>query len=288
MLDIYVNSQNTLYGLESALRIAISNANNFGTPGYKAIGTSFTTVYTEVMSLGTKSINPLQLGSAATLGATSTDYTQGAIGFGTSMNVAIQGEGFFIISASSTEFGSNADKLYTRAGSFQIDNLNKFIIDSSGRKVFGYAVDKAGNKLNDTLVPISTNDETDIGFTDGGLLVKNFAASKTDPDKPQEPMYRLALTSFHNKEGLVGVSGGAWKATSSAGEPLPLGGSGSKIGENGNHYGDILGSALESSNVDVARVSLDLNMLTRSYTAVQAVIDDVTKIMSSLIPKIGG
>jgi len=33
VFDLYINSKNALLGLESALRIAISNANNFNTPG---------------------------------------------------------------------------------------------------------------------------------------------------------------------------------------------------------------------------------------------------------------
>lgn len=289
MLDIYVNSQNTLYGLESALRISVSNANNFSTPGYKHIRASFTTVYTEVISLGTKSVNPLQLGSAATIGSTSTDFTQGATSTGTALDAAIIGEGFFMVSASPVEFSADADKLYTRSGEFQIDNQNKFLVDSFGRKVYGYKVDQNGNPVSNELEPISTNGATDIGFTEGGILVKNFEAGNVEgATVSREPMYRLAMTSFHNKDGLVGVSGGAWKAEVAAGEPFKPGVSGQSIDGSTSHYGDIFGEALEASNVDVARVSLDMNILTRSYSAVQAMIDDVTKILTSIIPKIGG
>lgn len=288
MLDLYVSSKNALIGLESALRIAISNANNFNTPGYKYTFASFTTVYSEAMRGGTETQNPLHVGSSMTLGSTSIDFSQGNISLGTEMDNAVVGEGFFILSNSSVEFESSSPKVYSRAGRFQTDTNNNYVTDAFGRKIFGFELDSSGNIISDELVPIQTKGSTDVGFLDNGVFVANYSASIEDEDIDAVPMYQLALTSFQNKQGMVPVRGGAYKNTISAGDELPISVSGGEIGTSGSTYGDVLPDSLESANIDVAKVALDMNLLNRGFSAVQGVIDDITKILQNLIQKIGG
>lgn len=286
VFDLYVNSKNALLGLESALRIAISNANNFNTPGYKYVFASFTTLYSEAITTGTKETNPIQLGAGVTLGSTSTDYKQGNISIGTATDVAIVGEGFFVLSQSAADFEKGSPQVFSRAGRFQQDSANKYLVDTFGRKVFGFKLDESGNRVSNDLVAVETEGGTDIGFTEEGILVKNFNKSKQDPTAKKIPMYQLALTTFENKQGLILVSGSAYKSTAASGEQLEVNIAGGTIGADGSSYGDILPESLESSNVDVARVALDMNLLNRSYAAVQAVIDDITKILQNLISKL--
>jgi len=256
MLDLYISNKNALTGLESALRIAISNANNFNTPGYKYVHASFTTMYSEAITSGTESTNPVVLGQGMTLGSTSTDFSQGPISSGTATDAAIMGEGFFILSTGANEQALNTSaNYYTRSGRFQTD--------------------KAGNVISSKLEPIQTGGYTDVSFTEGGILVANEGSDN------EVHLFQLALTTFQNKEGLVPVSGAAFSQTVASGERLepsvagnPIGGDGSAI------YGDVLGGSLESSNVDIPRVALDMNILNRSYTATQGVIDDVTKVFN--------
>ncbi len=283
MLDLYVSNKNAIVGLESALRIAISNANNFNTPGYKYTFSTFTTMYTEAISTGTASTNPIETGSGMMLGSTSTDFSQGNITIGTELDAAISGEGFYIISASASEFSGNANNLFTRSGSFQVDNTNTYLVDDFGRKVFGYPIDENGDPTSTTIEAIQTNGFTSIAFEDGGTLVGN-------PDSANPvPLYKLALTSFQNKEGLISSSGGAYKNTFASGDSFEPGIAGSQISaDSSNTYGDILSNSLEGSNVDIAKVALDMNLLNRGFSAVQAVIDDVTKIINELIKKIAG
>ena len=132
--------------------------------------------------------------------------------------------------------------MYTRNGRLQTYFSNTFITDSFGRKIFGFKTDATGAILDDTLVPLQTNGETDIGFAEGGVLVSNFQANKDDPSVATTPMFRLALTTFRNKQGLVGATGGALKETVASGEPLSFKAAGSAIGdETSSNYGDILG-----------------------------------------------
>ena len=282
MLDLYVSNKNALVSLESALRIAISNANNFNSPGYKYTFSSFTTMYTEAMSSGTYTTNPIETGSGMTLGSTSTDFSQGNITIGTALDIAIVGEGFFQVSTSSSEFDSSSSKLFTRAGRFQVDSSNTYLVDDFGRKVFGFPTDSDGNITSNTLEPIQTSGYVDIAFEDGGYLVANPTS-----DSPIS-LYQIGLTTFQNKEGLVSTSGGAYTNTIAAGEEFETGVAGEAIAEDTTTtYGDIYSESLESSNVDIAKVALDMNLLNRGFAAVQAVIDDVTKIIGEIIKKIG-
>jgi flagellar hook protein FlgE len=288
MFDLYVDNKNSLTSLEGALRIAISNANNFNTPGFKYSFTSFTTMYKEAISSGTETTNPLHTGSGMTIGSTSTAWEQGNLGLGTSLDAAIVGEGLFVLSNSATEFDSGSKKVYSRAGRFQADSTNTFLTDSFGRKVFGFKLDSQGNIASRDLVPIETGGSTDVGFTDSGILVDGFESNKST-GTATVPLYQLALTTFQNKNGLILTSGAAYESTVASGEQLLNGIAGEKIGgSDTNSYGNVLGSQLESSNVDIAKVALDMNLINRGFSAVQAVIDDVTKIIQNVMKIVGG
>jgi flagellar hook protein FlgE len=283
MLDLYKSIKNTLGGLNSALRIAISNADNFNSPGFKYTFASFTTVYSTVEQGATEQRNPVQFAGSMTLGSTTTDFSQGSISFGTNMDAAIIGEGFFLLSRSK----SNTDELvYSRSGRFQVDFNNKFVTDSFGRKLMGFKVDGNGVPISDELVPIETNGENDIGITDEGVLVADYQQNKDDiankVAEPTEvkPLFKIALTTFSNKQGLILTEGTAWKETIASGEHQTPGQA--KTGQ----YGSIRGASLESSNIDVSKIALDLALLNRGFSAVQGLIDDVNKILSGLISKL--
>lgn len=288
MFDLYKNIQNSIGGLTSALRIGISNADNFNTPGFKYTYASFTTVFNTAISPGTDVKNPMTIPGSMTLGSTTTDFSQGNIGFGTGLDAAIVGEGFFMLSRSAQDFEGGSAKVFSRSGRFQVDFGNKYLTDAFGRKVYGYKLNASGEVDSGDLVPIQTNGSTDIGFLDGGVLVTGFQAHKdaiasgNSNPPPEVPIYRLALTSFANKQGLVIGEGSAYLSTAASGEPLTPNIAG------GGSYGDILGERLESSNIDVAKVALDMALLNRGFTAVQGVIDDVNRILSGLIQKIPG
>lgn len=287
-LDIYKSIGNTLKGLEDALRISIANADNFNTPGFKYTFASFTTVFSQAISTGTETINPQQIPGSMTLGSTSTSFEQGNISFGTNLDMAISGEGFFLLTNAPGDFNSSGENVYTRNGRFQVDFANNFLTDSFGRKVLGFELNSEGQRISDTPVPITTKGNVDIGFTEGGILVNNFQANKDgvaagDADPPRQvPLFQVALGTVQNKQGLINIDGGALEATVAAGEAFEPDVSGNGV------YGAVLSESLESSNIDVAQVALDMALLNRGFNAVQGVIDDVNKITNQLISKLAG
>lgn len=288
MLDIYKNIGNSLQALESSLRISISNADNFDTPGFKYTFASFTTLYNDVESSGSETTNPIQLGASMTLGSTSTDFSQGNIGFGTGLDVAISGEGFFLVSQSAREFSAGSSQVFTRAGRFNLDFQGKYLVDSFDRKVYGFPLSEDGTVTSDIPEAIDISEHDDVGFLDGGILVNNYQARKDqiasglgeDDLVEQIPLYRISLTSFKNKNGLVLTDGSAYKATAASGESFDAGISGEGV------LGNVKSESLESSNISVAKVALDMNQLNRGFSAVQGIIDDVSKVIGQLIQKL--
>jgi len=287
MFDIYAELKNSIGAMTDALRASISNTDNFNTPGFKSVWVSFSSSYGKSWAAGTKTVNPMSIAGSVQVNAVTTDFRQGSLGFGTQLDCAVVGNGFFVLSGSSKDSELGGEKLYTRNGKFQIDPNGRYLTDPYGRKVFGYATNPTGVVQSTNLVPLNIEGQTDLGFLDGGLLVANYQKNKDDiangvvPPTATIPLYRLALTTFVNRQGLTIAQGGAYRPSVAAGDPLP-------DNVSGTGYGDIVSEKLESSNVDVAKVALDMALLNRGFSAVQGVIDDVNKIMSALISKLSG
>jgi flagellar hook protein FlgE len=277
MLDLYVMAINSIRGLTQALRVATSNAINFSTPGHKYAHASFTSVYSEALSSGTLDTNPIDLGQGATLGSISTDFSQGPITLGQSLDIAILGEGFFVISRGINASAAGVN-LYTRAGRFRKNTSNEFIVDDQGRKLYGYKTDKNGDVISTVLEPIQTGGAAQLSFIEGGVLVSN------EGEPNQKALYKVALTTFKNKDGLIPVVGGAFKSTIASGEAFATGTAGDAIGSGADAaYGDVLARSLESSNVDIPKAALDMNILNRNYKAQEGLIEDFGSIYKSLM-----
>jgi flagellar hook protein FlgE len=115
------------------------NIANVSTVGYKETRITFKEAISQSMGAASGSdtanstggINPEQLGLGVTLGSLDTIMTQGAIQTtGNATDVAIQGNGFFVLKSGNTTS-------YTRAGNFYFDN-NGNLVNSSGELVQGW------------------------------------------------------------------------------------------------------------------------------------------------------
>src|SRR6185369_676536 len=79
----------------------------------------------------TGSGDPIELGAGTKIGSMPGMFTQGSVeSTGVPTDVAIQGEGFFVVQ-------KNGGTSYTRAGNFAIDK-NNFLVTQDGQQVMGY------------------------------------------------------------------------------------------------------------------------------------------------------
>lgn len=125
-----------LYAANKSLDVTGNNIANVATTGFKSSRTEFADQYAASVR-GTSGAS--NVGSGVTVADVSQQFTQGTMttGTGRSLDLAIQGNGFFMVS-------NNGEKLYTRAGAFTTDTAGN-IVDASGNKLQGYAVDANGN-----------------------------------------------------------------------------------------------------------------------------------------------
>ena len=111
------------------LSVIGNNLSNINTVGFKASSVTFQDLVSQTVGGG--SVNPMQIGLGVTTGAISPVFSQGAIeNTREATNVAIQGNGFFVVRGS----GGNS---YTRAGNFTPDSAGK-LVTPDGQYVQGY------------------------------------------------------------------------------------------------------------------------------------------------------
>jgi flagellar hook protein FlgE len=128
-----------------ALSVIGNNLANINTVGFKASKVDFTDLVSQ--KVGGSSANPMQVGLGVTTGSISPIFSQGSIeSTKEPTNVAIQGNGFFIV----RNDGGNS---YTRAGDFTFNEDGK-LVAPDGSFVQGY---------------MQTNPATGAVITSGGL-----------------------------------------------------------------------------------------------------------------------
>jgi len=127
---------------ETTIDVAGNNLSNSNTVGFKSSSVSFATQFLQTSSLGSSAtetlggLNPTQIGLGVMVAAINVDYSQGTIQISSSStDMAIQGEGFFIVQ------GGVGEHLYTRNGVFTLNSRNE-LTTSTGNLLLGYGVNK--------------------------------------------------------------------------------------------------------------------------------------------------
>ncbi len=118
-----------------------NNIANVNTNGFKSGRLNFANSLSRTVSEGTSpssvsgGSNPTQFGQGVTIAGTQRNMSEGApTGTGDSRDLAIEGNGFFILE-------SGEDQYYTRVGSFRTDR-DDFLTSIDGNYVLGYPADE--------------------------------------------------------------------------------------------------------------------------------------------------
>ncbi len=279
LLGIIRRSSNAMITFSSDLTIHSNNSAHMATPGYKALQTSFKTVFNDMVSsgfagdfnVGTK--NPEQFGSGVAMGNISLNMAQGALSEGGPLDCAVAGRGFFMVSPD-----AGKTTYYTRSGEFFIDTTGQYIVDSSGRQLLGT---DPGN-IGGSPVPIKTNGLTDIGWSRNGILINNYNASKVEGGDKAEPIAQILLADFANAEGLAQYDGTAFVDTPASGSPSKK----NFAGLDG--LGAIEAQQLEKSNVFYIGESIDAIETQRAMNAMTSSIKIASDMISNVMNKVLG
>lgn len=139
------------------LEVIGNNIANVNTTAFKSNRLLFSPLLSRSFSLGSApsgtsgGTNPGQIGLGVGIGATQRNFNNGGISTtGISTDLAIEGDGFFIVSNAGTQS-------YSRAGAFQFNATND-LVTPSGARVQGYLVDEQYNlvegQVRDINIPI--------------------------------------------------------------------------------------------------------------------------------------
>ncbi|MDZ5601550.1 flagellar hook protein FlgE [Pseudomonas sp. RP23018S] len=133
-----------LYAANKALNVTGNNIANSATTGFKSSRAEFADQYAASVR-GTS--GRTQVGSGVRTDAVSQMFTTGNIvGTGKSLDLAIDGNGFFAMN-------DNGSRIYTRAGAFYSDK-DGMVVNASGAKLQGYPVDEDGNVVRGALADL--------------------------------------------------------------------------------------------------------------------------------------
>ncbi len=143
-----------------------NNIANINTIGYKKGRVNFQDMLSQTMSGAARpttdlgGVNPKQVGLGMTVASIDTIHTQGSMQTtGVMTDLAIQGNGFFVMSAGAKNF-------YTRAGAFGLDENGTLINPANGMKVQGWTAEtidgqafvNAAADVGDLNIPVGSKD----------------------------------------------------------------------------------------------------------------------------------
>jgi flagellar hook protein FlgE len=136
----------------TALAITGNNIANSNTTGFKRDSVNFADIFVGT-SLRNNAGFPVQVGNGVLVSGTTTDFSQAGLReTGVSSNIAIQGEGYFVVREGELQ-------RFTRAGDFVFDRSG-FLVTRSGQRVQGFAAVNGevppGTPVSDLQVPVGT------------------------------------------------------------------------------------------------------------------------------------
>lgn len=206
-------SMNTaLSGLTAAQKdIATTSHNiaNVGTIGFRGSRAEFA----DVFSQSPQNVTATQTGSGVRTSRVAQDFTQGSVmATGKSLDLAIEGPGFFALRAPAPANGAPNPLQFSRAGAFGL-SADGFIVNGANQQLLGWPAAVSGEALSGALataqpfqIPFSigTPQATDTVFVNlrlpsdpamAGAQAAVPPAAAFDPDQPETWAHRTLIPS---------------------------------------------------------------------------------------------
>jgi len=272
-----------LYTAVSALQahqqfmsVVANNLANVNTVGFKGSRVLFSDALSQTLrppqeSSGLNSGgNGVQIGLGTALGTITPIFSQGALqSTGLPTDLAIEGDGFFVVSDSIT-----GAQYFTRAGAINVDT-NGFLVTPTGQRIQGGDIGATnGDPLVDMQVP------TDVG----GIPVSSFSIDSAGrlnallEDGTTSELGNITLERFQNPQALIKIGQNLYRESGASGRVF---GAYNTPGQNG--VGGTRSGYLELSNVDLGQEFSDMIRAQRGLQANARTITTSDEIMQELI-----
>ena len=145
MLQAMYSGISAIEAQQTSIDVIGNNIANVNTTAYKAGQVTFEDQLSQTIqgasapAANVGGVNPQQVGLGVKVGAISTQMAQGGLQSTTTpTNMAIQGNGFFML-------GDSSGVSYTRDGSFSLDSNGNLVNSANGAYVLGWKADPSGN-----------------------------------------------------------------------------------------------------------------------------------------------
>ncbi len=217
-----------------------NNLANVSTTGFKKNRVEFQDLLYQTIrpagmtnSMGTQYPTPIEIGHGTMLSSTQKSFLQGAlVATNNTLDVAIQGEGFFAIQ------NPNGDVNYTRDGSFKLDAQGNVLTSN------GYFLEPP------VTIP---QDASSVVIRENGDVVIT-----TPANTASQVIGTIKLSNFVNPAGLESMGENLFKSTEASGEAVD------GVPGTGN-YGTLAQGQLEASNVEVVEEMVNMITSQRAY-----------------------
>jgi len=199
-----------LSGLDAAstaMSAIANNLANLNTTGYKGSNAQFNDLFYQTLGLN-GSGDPIQVGAGTGVSATSSNMNSGSVeSTGVPTNVAIMGDGFFVVQQGGTTY-------YTRAGNFSVA-ADGSLQTPNGQQVMGYAAVNGAIPAGGALAPLAINKGqiNAPNATTTVQLLTNLDAGATIGDTPLSTpvtVYDSLGTAHVLDFGFTKTAAGAW------------------------------------------------------------------------------
>jgi flagellar hook protein FlgE len=255
----------SLSGLKNAqteLNVTANNIANAETSGFKKSSVQFS----DIVAGGADGNPKMTQGIGSTTQEISQNFSMGPIEqTGGSLDVAINGEGFFAVKNPVTNQTS-----FTRNGAFSADSSG-YINDSLGNRL--QIVPTAGGAPVDAQMPAANAS----GSAFAGVTIDTDGSVKVSfADGTNQTLGQIALATFSAPSGLKQMGSQTWQATGLSGAPaygLP----------NQGALGSLLSGSIERSNVDVTEELVGLITAQRYFQANAKAIDTASQISQTVM-----
>lgn len=273
-----------LKNFQTKLDVIGNNIANVNTHGFKKGRVIFKDLYSQTVAgasgpSGSRGgVNPKQVGLGAQLGAIDTIHAGGSTQFtGNTLDLAIEGDGFFIVGEKSGTTNKVDNVSYTRAGNFYLDKEG-WLVNSDGLYLTGK------NYNGTTTQPTVTNGTIDKNDLQRISIPLNASSMSIGDDGMVTYVVgdtlhyagQIALTKFSNTGGLAKTGSNYYEETTNSG-PATY----SHPGLQG--AGIVKSGSLEMSNVDLGEEFTEMIVAQRGFQANTRIITTSDEILQELV-----
>jgi flagellar hook protein FlgE len=274
MLTSLSSAVSGLDAFQQQMDVIGNNIANINTTGFKSGTGNLVDSFSNTLQAATASsstnsggTDPMQVGTGVTTASITNDWSEGTINpTGVASNLAINGNGFFVVQDPATK-----TQYVTQDGTFTL-NSSGFLMTSTGMEVVGSTSGTSTGPIQ-----IATTDSAGAAMTGYNINAQG-VISVTYADNSVGNSGTIMLQNFTNPQALTSVGNNLYATTASAGGTAL-----SAPGSATTGVGTIQSGALELSNVDLSTQMANLIIAQRGFEANSKIVTTSDELLQDVV-----